>query len=198
MAMYKVGITGGIGSGKSVVCELLQEQGVAVYNSDARAKSLMSSSKAIRNALVDAFGDDCFVGEELNRSFLASKVFGDEAALQQLNAIVHPAVREDFRRWAEEQSAPYVVLESAILFDSGFDGEVDTTLAVMAPMEERVRRCMERDNASREAILSRISHQMSDEELHGRAARTIVNLRLDYLEEDIQQLHKIFCREASR
>jgi dephospho-CoA kinase len=84
------------------------------------------------------------------------------------------------------------------LFDSGFDGEVDTTLAVMAPMEERVRRCMERDNASREAILSRISHQMSDEELHGRAARTIVNLRLDYLEEDIQQLHKIFCREASR
>lgn len=195
--MYKVGVTGGIGSGKSVVCKMLQEHGAAVYDSDRHAKALMAESAHIREQLIASFGPDCFICGQLDRKYLASKVFGNEVALQKLNAIVHPAVREDFRRWAEEQRSPYVVLESAILFESGFDSEVDTTLAVMAPVEERVRRCMERDNASRDTIMSRISHQMSDDELFRRAKRTIVNLRLDYLEDDVQQLHKIFCHEAN-
>ena len=195
--MYKVGVTGGIGSGKSMVCQLLQQQGVAVYDSDARAKALMSESVTIRTQLIATFGEECFCDNRLDRKYLASKVFGNESALQELNSIVHPAVREDFRRWAEEQHSAYVVLESAILFESGFDSEVDTTLAVMAPFEERVRRCMERDGVEREAVLSRMAHQISDDELHRQAKRTIVNLRLDYLEDDILQLHKIFCHEAS-
>lgn len=195
--MYKVGVTGGIGSGKSVVCQLLQRHGAAVYDSDARAKALMSESDELRAQLVASFGKECFCNNQLDRKYLASKVFGDETALQELNSIVHPAVREDFRRWADEQHSAYVVLESAILFESGFDSEVDTTLAVMAPLEERVRRCMERDGVGREAVLIRMAHQVRDDELHRRAKRTIVNLRLDYLEDDIQQLHKIFCHEAS-
>ena len=91
-----------------------------------------------------------------------------------------------------------MVLESAILFEPGFDKEVDATLAVMAPLEERVRRTMERDGSDREQVLSRIAHQMSDDELHRLSTHTIVNLRMDYLESDVEQLHKRFCYEAGR
>lgn len=196
--MYKVGITGGIGSGKSTLCQLLTAFGASLYDSDSRAKSLMAEDKRLHDALCDEFGAECYNDEGLNRSFLASKVFGDEEALRRLNAIVHPAVRADFRRWAAEQRSEYVILESAILFESGFDSEVDTTIAVLAPLEERLRRTVERDGVSREDVLRRIAHQMSDDELHSRADRTIVNLRRDYLESDAEQLHKTLLYEARR
>lgn len=195
--MYKVGITGGIGSGKSTVCRLFEQNGIAVYDSDARAKALMAEDATLREQLVEAFGAECYNEQGLNRAYLAGRVFGDEAELQRLNGIVHPAVKEDFRRWADAQRGAYVVLESAILFESGFDTEVNTTLAVMAPMEERLRRTVERDGVDREAVRRRMEHQLSDDELHARAARTIVNLRMDYLESDVEQLHKIYCYEAS-
>ncbi len=196
--MYKIGITGGIGSGKSTVCALFREQGVAVYDSDAEAKRLMAESADLRRKLIEAFGEECYNAEGLDRKYLASKVFGCEEALQRLNSIVHPAVREDFRAWAERQRGSYVVLESAILFEAGFENEVDATLAVMAPLEERVRRTMERDGVEREQVMERIKHQMSDDELHARANRTLVNLRREYLESDVEQLHKMYCYEARR
>lgn len=195
--MYKVGITGGIGSGKSTVCRLFEQNGIAVYDSDARAKALMAEDATLREQLVEAFGAECYNEQGLNRAYLAGRVFGDDAELQRLNGIVHPAVKEDFRRWADVQRGAYVVLESAILFESGFDTQVNTTLAVMAPMEERLRRTVERDGVDREAVRRRMEHQLSDDELHARAARTIVNLRMDYLESDVEQLHKIYCYEAS-
>lgn len=195
--MYKVGITGGIGSGKSTVCRLFEQNGIAVYDSDARAKALMAESATLREQLVAAFGAECYNDQGLNRAYLAGRVFGDEVELRRLNGIVHPAVKDDFRRWADAQRGAYVVLESAILFESGFDAEVDTTLAVMAPMEERLRRTAERDGTDMEAIKRRMEHQLSDDELHARAARTIVNLRMDYLESDVEQLHKIYCYEAT-
>jgi len=196
--MYKIGITGGIGSGKSTVCTLFREQGVAVYDSDAEAKRLMAESADLRRRLIEAFGEECYNAEGLDRKYLASKVFGCEEALQRLNSIVHPAVREDFRAWAERQRGSYVVLESAILFEAGFENEVDATLAVMAPLEERVRRTMARDGVGREQVMERIKHQMSDDELHARANRTLVNLRREYLESDVEQLHKMYCYEARR
>lgn len=196
--MYKVGITGGIGSGKSTVCRLLADMGVAIYDSDARAKALMAEDAALREALIAAFGEECFTAEGLDRKYLSSIVFGNEEALARLNSIVHPAVRADFREWAEQQRGAYVVLESAILFESGFHTEVDSTLAVLAPLEERLRRTMERDGVDREAVLRRIEHQMSDDELHARATRTLVNLRREYLESDVEQLHKMFNYEANR
>ena len=195
---YKIGVTGGIGSGKSTVCRLLADMGAAVYDSDARAKALMNEDKALREAIIVAFGEECYGEEGLNRAYLAAQVFGNEEALARLNAIVHPAVRADFRAWAEVQQSTYVVLESAILFEAGFQNEVDSTLAVMSPLEERVRRTMERDGATREEVLRRISHQMSDDELHRLSKHTIVNLRMDYLESDVEQLHKRFCYEAGR
>ncbi|MBP3289950.1 MAG: dephospho-CoA kinase [Alistipes sp.] len=196
--MYKVGITGGIGSGKSTVCELLATYGIAIYDSDARAKALMNDNEALREALCEAFGAECYVDGALNRQYLAAQVFGSEEKLAQLNAIVHPAVRADFRTWAENQSGDYVVLESAILFEAAFDNEVDTTIAVLAPLEERVRRASARDGVDRDAILRRIEHQMNDDELHARAARCLVNLRREYLESDVEQMHKMLLYEARR
>ena len=196
--MYKIGVTGGIGSGKSTVCELLRDRGVAVYDSDSRAKQLMAESEALREQLTATFGAECYNAEGLNRAFLASKVFGNEEALQQLNSIVHPAVRADFQTWAEQQSSPYVVLESAILFEAGFETEVDATLAVMAPMPMRLERTMARDGVDKESVMRRMEHQLSDDELHRRASRTIVNINREYLEGDIEQLHKIFVYESQR
>ena len=196
--MYKVGITGGIGSGKSSVCSLLAAYGVSVYDSDAEAKRLMEQSTELREALCEAFGEECYSEQGLNRAYLASKVFGDAEQLQRLNSIVHPAVRADFAAWAESQRAPYVVLESAILFESGFNNEVDTTLAVLAPLEERIRRTMERDNTDRESVMRRIGHQLSDDELHRLSNNSIVNIRRDYLESDVEQLHKKLLYEANR
>ncbi|MBQ5396223.1 MAG: dephospho-CoA kinase [Alistipes sp.] len=195
---YKIGVTGGIGSGKSTVCRLLADMGAAVYDSDARAKALMNEDMALREAIITVFGEECYGEEGLNRAYLAAQVFGNEEVLARLNAIVHPAVRADFRAWAEVQKSTYVVLESAILFEAGFENEVDSTLAVMSPLVERVRRTMERDGATREEVLRRISHQMSDDELHRLSTHTIVNLRMDYLESDVEQLHKRFCYEAGR
>lgn len=194
--MYKVGVTGGIGSGKSTVCRLFAERGIAVYDSDSQAKRLMEESDTLRAALVGAFGTECYAEGRLNRRYLAGRVFGDAEALARLNALVHPAVREDFRMWAERQSGPYVILESAILFEAGFENEVDTTLAVLAPAEERIKRCMERDGASREEVLRRMASQTDDDTLHRLAARTIVNIRRDYLESDVERLHEIYSHEA--
>jgi dephospho-CoA kinase len=196
--MYKIGVTGGIGSGKSTVCELLRDRGVAVYDSDSRAKQLMAESEALREQLIAAFGAECYNAEGLDRAFLASKVFGNEEALQQLNSTVHPAVRADFQAWAEQQQSPYVVLESAILFEAGFETEVDATLAVMAPMPMRLERTMARDGVDKESVMRRMEHQLSDDELHRRASRTIVNINREYLEGDIEQLHKIFVYESQR
>ena len=194
--MYKIGITGGIGSGKSTVCRMFCEHGIAVYDSDSRAKKLMQESGAIRQQLIEVFGEECYNAEGLNRPYLARCVFGDKDALQRLNNIVHPAVRADFRRWADEQQSAYVILESAILFEAGFETEVDTTLAVLAPKPMRLERTMQRDGVTREEVEQRMEHQMSDEELHSKARRTLVNLRKDYLESDVEQLHKMFLYEA--
>ncbi len=197
--MYKIGVTGGIGSGKSTVCALFADRGIPVYDSDSRAKSLMNDDETLRAALSHEFGADCYGPDgRLDRAYLAARVFGDAEALERLNALVHPAVREDFRRWAEAQSGPYVLLESAILFEAGFESEVDATLAVLAPQQERVRRAVERDGVSRDEVLRRMAHQMSDDELHARADRTVVNVRRDYLESDVEQLHKIYSYEAQR
>ena len=193
--MYKVGITGGIGSGKSSVCALFAAYGVPVYDCDAEAKRLMEQSAELRDAWCGAFGAECDDESGLNRAYLAAKVFGNE---ERLNAIVHPAVKADFAAWAECQRAPYVIMESAILFESKFDDAVDTSLTVMAPLEERIRRTMERDGVDRECVIRRIGHQLGDDELHRLSDRTIVNIRRDYLESDVEQLHKRYLYEANR
>ena len=188
--MYKVGITGGIGSGKSTVCAILAEFGVAVYDSESRAKRLMNEDNTLRERLVERFGSEVYCVEGLNRIYLAERVFGNPEELKALNAIVHPAVMDDFDRWALEQEGSYVVLESAILFEASLDRRVDVSVVVMAPEELRIERAMQRDGAQREQIVARMNNQISDQERVERAKYTIVNIDIDNLRSDVEQLHR--------
>lgn len=194
--MYKVGLTGGIGSGKSKVAEFLRDREVAIYDSDSRAKELMMSNEALREALIAEFGQECYTADGINRAWLAQRVFNNEAELAKLNAIVHPAVMRDFAEWAEAQEGNYVVLESAILLEAGLESHVDVVVAVMAPKELRLERAMLRDGASREQIEERMRNQMSDEERTDRAKYAIVNIDLEELEEDVEQLHRRLCYDS--
>lgn len=188
--MYKVAITGGIGSGKSKVVELLAQRGVAAYDSDSRAKALMASSPELRKQIIECFGSEAYDGEAVNRRYLAERVFNDKEALAKLNAIVHPAVMADFERWAEGEEGNYVVMESAILFEAGLEGSFDATVSVMAPEELRLERAMKRDGATEEQIRERMRNQLSDEERCDRSTFAIVNIELDDLEDDVEQLHR--------
>ena len=188
--MYKVGITGGIGSGKSTVCRMLAERGVALYDADSRAKELMSTSESLRKALIENFGAETFTAEGLNRQYLAERVFNDAEQLRLLNSLVHPAVLADFEAWAEEQDGHYVVFESAILFEAGLENRVDVVVAVMAPESLRVERVMARDGHSKEHVMARIKNQMSDDERSDRSQYSIVNIDVEDLEEDVEQLHR--------
>lgn len=188
--MYKVGITGGIGSGKSTVCRMLVERGIALYDADSRAKELMSTSEALRKALIENFGTETFTAEGLNRAYLAERVFNDKQQLHLLNSLVHPAVIADFEAWAEGQEGHYVLFESAILFEAGLESRVDAVVAVMAPEALRVERVMARDGHSAEQVMARIKNQMSDDERSDRAKYSIVNVDIEDLEEDVEQLHR--------
>ena len=188
--MYKVGITGGIGSGKSTVCRMLAERGVALYDADSRAKELMSTSESLRKALIENFGAETFTAEGLNRQYLAERVFNDAEQLRLLNSLVHPAVIADFEAWAEEQDGHYVVFESAILFEAGLENRVDAVVAVMAPESLRVERVMARDGHTKEQVMARIKSQMSDDERSDRSQYSIVNIDVEDLEEDVEQLHR--------
>ncbi|MDE6506851.1 MAG: dephospho-CoA kinase [Alistipes sp.] len=188
--MIRVGITGGIGSGKSTVCKLLADKGVAVYDSDAAARRLMEEDASLREGLVARFGRAVFDGGRLDRKYLAGAVFGDAAALADLNALVHPVVRADFETWAARQTGDYVVLESAILFESGFDAAVDRTVAVLAPAEVRVARVCRRDGSTPEAVRQRMAAQADDEMLCRRADFTLVNIVEDELAAAVDDLDR--------
>lgn len=188
--MYKVGITGGIGSGKSRVCRMLADRGVAIYDSDSRAKQLMTTDAELVAAIVARFGEEVYKNGSLDRAMLAQRVFKDSQALADLNKLVHPAVMRDFESWAERQHGEYVVMESAIIFEAALDDRLDSVVAVMAPRALRLERAMQRDCASREQVEERMRAQLSDDELMRRAKYAIVNISLDELEEDVEQLHR--------
>lgn len=172
----KIGITGGIGSGKSVVSRLLEVMGIPVYISDVETKRLMVSDVCIRKELSALLGGEVYVGGVLNRPLLASYLFGNPEHAKQINGIVHPCVKEDFRRWVRCRAAfPVVGMESAILVESGFTGEVDVVVMVYAPEEVRIARAVRRDASSRELIEKRVRSQMNDEEKRKYADFVIVN-----------------------
>lgn len=172
----KIGITGGIGSGKSVVSRLLEVMGIPVYIADIESKRLTNTDPFIRQELCALLGEKVFEGGELNKACLASYLFGHPDHARRINEIIHPQVKDDFRRWVEGQSlSPIVGMESAILIESGFAAEVDVVVMVYAPLELRVRRAIKRDYSSRELIMKRIQSQMSDEEKRKQAEFVIVN-----------------------
>ena len=177
MKAIKIGITGGIGSGKSVVARMLRVMDIPVYDTDAEAKRLMQTDANIRIGLTNLVGEELYAGHALNRELLASYMFGHAERVAQVNAVVHPRVRGDFRRWATERalSVPVVGIESAILLEAGFRNEVDVVVMVYAPEEVRIVRAMSRDAAVRESVVKRIRSQMDDEEKRRLSDYVIVN-----------------------
>lgn len=196
--MIKVGITGGIGSGKSTVCRLFEKLGVPVYDSDSRARFLQDNSLEIVVAIETSFGKECIVDGRIDRNRLASVVFSDPSKLRQLESIVHPVVRRDIEKWIEECDSEYCLIESAILFESGFDSIVDYTIAVLAPMELRIERAMKRDGSDREQVVRRISLQATDDFLVQKSDYAIVNINMEDVEKDVAELDCIFRRHLSK
>lgn len=185
-----VGLTGGIGSGKSTVAKMFRKLGVPVYDSDHEAKVLMVTSPKVRDGLIKLFGEEIYDDEgNLNRKFIADKVFKDAALLQKLNAIVHPAVREHFLEWAAGQSTPYVIQETALIFENNAQDKYDQTILVTAPMEVRAHRVMARDGVDREAVLDRMRNQMTDDEKTDLAHFRIENIDLKSTKNKVKQLH---------
>lgn len=172
----KIGITGGIGSGKSVVSRLLEVMGIPVYISDTASKGLMISDGFIRQELQALLGKEVYAGGVLNKPLLASYLFGSADHARQVNGIVHPRVKADFRQWVcQHSSRPIVGIESAILVEAGFADEVDKVVMVYAPEEIRIARAVRRDASSREQIEKRIRSQMNDEEKRRYADFVIAN-----------------------
>lgn len=162
--MITIGLTGGIGSGKTTIAQWFQEKGIPVYNSDFEAKKLMNENEDLIQQLIELFGDETYKNGEYNRSYVASKVFNDKELLNQLNAIVHPAVFKHFDEWLDNQNSSFVVKEAAILFESGSYKDCDYIISVIADEEIRIKRVAKRDQLNEDQIRSRMKSQWADQQ----------------------------------
>ena len=161
--MRVIGLTGGIGSGKSTVARAFEELKVPVYNSDDVAKMLMNESKRLRANIIQLFGPKSYGPEGLNTKYLAERVFQEKDSLKALNALVHPEVEKHFRQWAMKQKAAYVIQENPLLFENNRQEEYDAVITVTAPVEERIKRVMKRDKVSRKQVEARMNNQMDQD-----------------------------------
>lgn len=187
--MICIAITGGIGSGKSYVSALLEKAGIPVYNADNESKRLTTENAEIRSGLVNLLGEEVYVEGVLNKPMLASYLFANAENAARVNAIIHPCVKKDFKQWMEMHAeSELVALESAILYESGFDDVVDTVVVVYAPKELRLKRAMLRDAASREQIEARMNAQMDDEEKCRKADFVVYNDGTFPLEEQLTSI----------
>ncbi|RXM47259.1 dephospho-CoA kinase [Flavobacterium sp. YO12] len=186
-----IGLTGGIGSGKTTIANFFKEKGVPVYISDDEAKKVMQSIEII-DKIKSAFGETLFENNILNRAKLAEIVFNNADKLAQLNAIVHPAVKKDFENWLQQhKNYQYVVYEAAILFESGRYKECDYIVTVTAPIEVRIERVIKRDNTTREQVLSRMEMQWNDEKRISLSNFVINNSNLKIANEEVVKILKI-------
>lgn len=185
-----IGLTGGIGSGKSTVAKMFQEYNIPVYFSDDEAKKLIVKSKIIRRKLIARFGEKTYLKNKLNRVYIASIVFNSKEDLNYLNSVVHPKVNEHFRRWVKKQKTHYILQENAILFESGSDKFCDYIIAVTAPTAIKVKRVIVRDNSTEKKVISIIENQMSDSEKILKADFAIKNIDLQDTKLQVEKIHK--------
>ncbi len=172
--MLKIGITGGIGSGKSTVAKVFEVLGIPVYNADLAAKRLMNEDAALKEKIKQQFGNDVYKNEKLDNKYLAQIVFSSEEKLNLLNSMVHPATINDANVWMQKQTTPYTLKEAALLFESGAAELLDYIIGVTAPPPLRLQRVMQRDNSSREEVMARMNKQM-DEEIKMKLCNFIIN-----------------------
>jgi dephospho-CoA kinase len=198
--MVLIGCTGGIGSGKSVVCDMFASLGAAVFSADESAKIIADTDPSAREKITALLGDGAYTDAgPLNRPFVASKVFGDPELLQELNEILHPLVFEAIDRWRESVTAPYALVEAALVFESGLDEVLDYVFVVIAADEVRVERTMKRDGSARDEVLRRMMHQMPNEELKRHADFIILNEGTpDDLQGKVRFFHTLFSSLQQR
>lgn len=184
-----IGLTGGIGSGKSTIASFFKELGVPVYIADDRAKQLMEDDESIKKRIIEEFGEKAYDESKPNRYYIAQIVFNNPSKLAVLNGIIHPAVRADFDSWHKRQDAPYVIKEVAILFESGGDQLCDAIISVTAPEEIRIDRVVNRDQTTREAVKDRIKNQWTDQQRIEKSTYVIENIDLDSTKEKVYKIH---------
>ena len=187
--MKIVGLTGGIGSGKTTVAKAFEALGIPIYIADIEAKALMNSSKEIYRELTTLLGEAAYKDGVLNRVYIADRIFKDKALLEQMNAIVHPRVAEHFKTWLAAQTAPYVIKEVAILFENGSYQSCDLIITVTAPIEVRIERVMARDQANEGKVRSIMANQWSDEEKIKRSDFVIENIDLKATTNQVHKIH---------
>lgn len=188
--MIRVGLTGGIGSGKSTVARIFEILGVPVYYADTAAKKLMHTDPALRKQIIDAFGKTAYTGDILNRQYLAQEVFNNQEKLAVLNNLVHPATIRDAEEWMAKQTTAYTIKEAALIFESGSDKHLNYTIGVTAPLELRIKRTMLRDKISREEVLKRIQQQMDENEKIKRCNFIVHNDEVQPVLPQVLSLHK--------
>lgn len=190
--MLKVGITGGIGSGKSVVCQVFQTLGIPVFNADDAARYLMEHDATLVASVKKLFGNDIYISGKPNRERIASLIFNNQELLQQLNELMHPATIQYGKDWMLQQTTPYVIKEAAIFFESGSYKEMDVMVGVYAPREIRLQRALKRSGVSEAKILERMANQMNEEEKMSRCDYVIHNDDKTAIIPQVMELHHRF------
>ncbi|MET4083999.1 dephospho-CoA kinase [Pedobacter sp. UYP30] len=197
--MYKVGITGGIGSGKTLVCRVFEQLGIPVFFADEAAKGLMVSDEILVNEVKKAFGNESYFSDgKLNNKWIANIVFNNKTELEKLNALVHPAVFRAFDSWSRnvDKKVPYVLKEAALLFESAADKMCNATVVVVAPLNIRLERVMERDQVSEKQVMARVEKQFTDEHKIRLADFQLINDSEHSLIEQVLALNNRFLKEV--
>ena len=184
-----IGLTGGIGSGKSVVARIFETLGVPVYYADIEARRLMNADPGLKAGIIKLFGEKVYEAGELDRKYLSSIVFDDPVKLEQLNRLVHPVTIRDAEEWRRRQQAPYVIKEAALLFESGANRSLDAVIGVSAPEELRISRVMSRDRISKEEVMKRIQRQMDEQKKMALCDRVIFNDEKEFLVPQVLAIH---------
>jgi dephospho-CoA kinase len=195
--MLKVGLTGGIGSGKSVVAKVFETLGIPVYYADDAAKKLMNTHEDLKAAIIKSFGKGSYTHGELNRKYIAAIVFNDKEKLAWLNSLIHPATIRDAEEWMKRQSSVYIIKEAALLFESGAHKNLDSVIGVFAPLPLRIKRVIARDGITEDDIMKRINRQMNEEEKMKRCDHVITNDEQQLVIPQVLELHEKFYRMAS-
>ncbi|MFW2376710.1 MULTISPECIES: dephospho-CoA kinase [Cellulophaga] len=192
-----VGLTGGIGSGKTTVAKMFHALGVPVYNSDIEAKKLMVTSEVLKVKIKELLGTESYIDHKLNRTYIADKIFTDPDLLAQLNAIVHPAVRQHFMSWVAQQKAAYIIQETAIIFENDTQNKFDKIILVTAPEKIRIARVTSRDAISADKVKERIENQWPDQKKAALSDYVINNLELDKTTVLVAEIHKQLLKFSS-
>ena len=188
--MIIVGLTGGIGSGKTTVAKQFMDLGIPVYIADEEAKNLMNTSRGIKRKLIQLFGEEAYINNQLNKPYIANIIFSDKTYLQKMNDIVHPQVAKHFNKWLLKQNTPYIIKEVAILFENDGHKQCDYVITVVAPKELRMKRLLKRDNMTKEKIEAIMNNQWTDEQKVKLSQFVITNTELENTKKQVLKIHQ--------